>query len=146
MDLASMQPDHQSKSQHIKLDPKLGLCGTDSIETSVIQGLSKRMWFTLRAVNSSQSESSLYLKGSKGTNRSGKEFLTNAHGELLTPGPWWNHPAHAGHEKHEKITLRFDEALPATKIFYEDESDEGLVELEEAPEDSLGSTASIVQA
>jgi len=137
MDLASMQPDHQSKSQHIKLDPKLGLCGTDSIEISVIQGLSKRMWLSMRAVNSSLSDSSMYPKN---TGRSCKELLTNVHGELLTPGPQWSH---AG---HEKITLKFDEASPATKILYGHESHKELVELEEAPEDSLGSASSIIEA
>jgi len=41
LDLSSLQPNEKWKSNHIKLDPKLGLCGTENIVRTVVQGLTK---------------------------------------------------------------------------------------------------------
>merc|ERR1719233_2197318 len=74
LDLASQQPNMHVKNRHIKLDPKLGLCGTDNIVTTVVQRLLKRrvrglnttmeMGNTLTYMNTLyNSESSLWFTG-----------------------------------------------------------------------------------
>merc|ERR1719285_158625 len=73
LDLAGIQPNMHVRNRHIKLDPLLGLCGTDSIVTTVVQRLIRNkvqgyygseIGVTNNS-NSHHSESLLYLTGTE---------------------------------------------------------------------------------
>jgi len=95
MDLASMQPKKHLKGNHIKLDPKFGLCMTESIESTIVKRLVKArtrsMDFTRNYINTYYSDScSIYKMGalSDSVNKSlmgrpGKTTLSTEDGRSL---------------------------------------------------------------
>jgi len=62
LDLASLQPNMHVRNRHIKLDPKLGLCGTDNIVTTVVQRLLKTR---ARGMNASELENTVTYMNTK---------------------------------------------------------------------------------
>lgn len=63
LDLANMQPNEDAKSKHIKLDPKLGLCGTESIIATVVDKLLKTRCFPHDSFSSITKSNSFLIHG-----------------------------------------------------------------------------------
>merc|ERR1712060_509629 len=127
LDLASMQPNMHVRNRHIKLDPQLGLCGTDSIVTTVVQRLIRKKVKGYgheiggSTIGSSRlSESSLWLTG---TERLHTTFEKNM--------PWLQHDD----TKRSHFKFATGHGLPVHS-----EGIEELVELGEEPNDSQDDT------
>jgi len=140
LDLASMQPNNHVKSKHIKLDPKLGLCGTESIVTNVVQKLSKRMGQTLNDLSRTISDS-MCAQSLGGLTARDLSYSTRSR-ELVTPDSCVKLP---GTQRNYKSMPWFDEAnhLKTLSTGYS-LSHEGLQELREAPESSKESGDSLI--
>jgi hypothetical protein len=123
LDLESMQPNKHVKSRHIKLDPKLGLCGTDSIVTNVVQRLSKGR--TIGVSSSVQTMGCTTTTGSMASTEGNTQYFSGAQ-------------RYTGRGVDEANRSHFNK-VPPGHGFIQD----SFVELKEAPENSKTDTASV---
>lgn len=77
LDLANIQPNKNAKNKHIKLDPKLGLCGTESIIATVVNKLLKTRSWTQEYTSSTNREYCLFLPETKRSYKTNKESNTH---------------------------------------------------------------------